>query len=124
MLYYSAPTWRVWEIVPGTIFPKMFLRGVVGKLEMEQLCICICMAMYAQMFQESCFVDVIGAGAFFFVLGNRSSSTPEQFPQLEQFLNFFRTDVPETQFGIVLEIVPELGFSQFPKPSNKEFQRS
>ena len=54
----------------------------------------------------------------FFVLGNRSSSTPERFPQLEQFLDFLRTDVPETQFGIVLEIVPELGFSQFPKPSN------
>ena len=89
----------------------MFLRGVVGKLEMEQLC--ICMATYAQMlFLESCFGRRRHRGrSNFFVLGNRSSSTPEQF------LDFLRTDVPETQFGIVLEIVPESGFSQFPKPS-------
>ena len=78
---------RDWEIVPGTIFPKMFLRGVVGKLEMEQLC--ICMATYAQMlFLESCFVDVIGAGAIFLCWEIVPAQLRNDFPNWNNFSIF------------------------------------
>ena len=62
------------EIITGTFFPKMFRRGVVGKLEMEQFW--VCMATCAQMMVVLSTSSAVHAGPeqfFVLTLGNCST---------------------------------------------------